>query len=79
MADVKKELVDKLAELDINALIDCLSNKTLRYDPSILARARAFLKDNKLLTKPESNEMRKIEALTRDLPNFTNDNDSFEC
>lgn len=77
MVKVKEELIDKIAELEVQALLTALQNPTLKTDPSILARARSFLKDNKLVTTPETPGVKQIQkATTIDIPDFTEESDS---
>ena len=76
MVKVKEELIDKLAQLEINALIEALDDPELRKDPSILARARTFLKDNKMLTQPETPGIADIKKATMQMPDFDKEMDS---
>ena len=77
MVRVKEELIDKLAQLEINALIEALQDPELCKDPQILARARTFLKDNKLVTTPETPGVQQIQkATTVDIPDFDEESDS---
>lgn len=77
MVKVKEELVDQIAELEVQALLMALKDPALRTDPSILARVRNFLKDNKLVTTPETPGVQQIQkATTVDIPNFDEESDS---
>ena len=51
--NIKPEILDQLAELEVNALIDGLHDEELRRTPTFLEKVRRFLKDNKLDTTPE--------------------------
>lgn len=50
---IDQELLDKIAELEVEALIDGLHDEELRRTPTFLEKVRRFLKDNKLETTPE--------------------------
>lgn len=76
MVKVKEELIDRLAQLEIDALIEALDDPELRKDPAILARARTFLKDNKMLTQPETPGVAEIKKATMEIPNFDKERDS---
>lgn len=77
MVKVNEELVDKIAELEVQALLTALQDPTLKTDPSILARVRSFLKDNKLVTTPETPGVKHIQkAAIIDIPDFSKESDS---
>ena len=77
MVKVKEELVDKIAELEVQSLLLALQDPELRTDPSILARVRSFLKANKLVTTPETPGVQQIQkATTVDIPDFDEESDS---
>lgn len=71
MVKIDEKLVDKIAQLEVDALITALSDPVLSKDPSILARVRNFLKDNKLVTTPETPGVAQIKKATIDLPDFS--------
>lgn len=76
MVKVSEELIDKLAQMEVDALLDALNDPNLRKDPSVLARVRTFLKDNKMVTTPETPGVAKIKKATMTIPEFDNDMDS---
>ena len=51
--EINQELLDKIAELEVEALIDGLHDPELRLTPTFLEKVRRFLRDNKLETTPE--------------------------
>lgn len=75
MVKIKEELIDKLAQLEVTALIEALENQEMRKDPQILARARTFLKDNKMLTQPETPGVSEIKKATMQIPDFDKEQD----
>lgn len=51
--EINQELLDKIAKLEVEALIDGLHDPELRRTPTFLEKVRRFLRDNKLETTPE--------------------------
>lgn len=50
---IKPEILDQLAELEVDALLEGLQAPETRLNPSFLEKVRRFLRDNKLETTPE--------------------------
>ena len=50
---IDQELLDKIAEMEVEALIDGLHDEELRRTPTFLEKVRRFLRDNKLETTSE--------------------------
>lgn len=74
---IDEKQIDALAQLEVDALLDALKNPKLRENPAVLARVRNFLKDNKLVTTPETPGVAEIKkATTVDIPNFDEESDS---
>lgn len=46
----KRVIIDNIAELEANALLDGLNDEELRKNPAFLEKVRRFLKDHKLET-----------------------------
>lgn len=71
MAKVDEALVDRLAQMELDALLEALDDPELRTNPQILARVRNFLKDNHLETTPETPGMAKLKRqVTEEIPVF---------
>lgn len=51
--NIKPEILDQLAELEVDALLEGLQDPETRFNPSFLEKVRRFLRDNKLETTPE--------------------------
>ena len=51
--NIKPEILDQLAELEVEALLEGLQEPEVRRNPSFLEKVRRFLRDNKLETTPE--------------------------
>lgn len=66
--EINQELLDKIAELEVEALIDGLHDPELRRTPTFLEKVRRFLRDNKLETTPELAVVVKQE--THEIPVF---------
>ena len=72
MPKINCVLVEKIAQLEVDALLDGLTDPELRRNPAFLDKVRRFLKENQLQTTPEtpgvSVLMRKEQ--TTDIPIF---------
>lgn len=66
--NIKPEILDQLAELEVNALLEGLQDPEVRRNPSFLEKVRRFLRDNKLETTPELAIVVKQE--THEIPVF---------
>ena len=58
---VDKELMDTIARLEVDSLIDGLNDEELRTNPQFLAKVRQFLKENDVVTTMEE-EKRQIKT-----------------
>lgn len=72
MPKINSALVDQIAQLEVDALLDGLTDPELRRNPAFLDKVRRFLKENQLQTTPEtpgvSELMRKQQ--TTEIPIF---------
>jgi hypothetical protein len=50
---VDKELMDTIARLEVDSLIEGLNDEELRANPQFLAKVRQFLKENDVVTTME--------------------------
>ena len=50
---VDQELIDKIARLEVDSLIEGLKDEELRTNPQFLAKVRQFLKENDVVTTME--------------------------
>ena len=66
--NIKPEILDQLAELEVNALLEGLQDPEVRRNPSFLEKVRRFLRDNKLETTPEL--AIAVEQETHEIPVF---------
>ena len=69
MATIKvtQAIVDKIAKVDVDAVVDGLSDPELSKNPAFLATVRQFLKDNDIVTTTETEG---VERLIRDINNI---------
>ena len=58
---VDKDLMDTIARLEVDSLIEGLNDEELRTNPQFLAKVRQFLKENDVVTTMEE-EKRQIKT-----------------
>ena len=58
---VDQELIDTIARLEVDSLIEGLNDEELRMNPQFLAKVRQFLKENDVVTTMEE-EKRQIKT-----------------
>ena len=58
---VDQELIDMIARLEVDSLIEGLKDEALRTNPQFLAKVRQFLKENDVVTTMEE-EKRQIKT-----------------
>lgn len=54
MTKVKEEVIDEIAILEAESLLEGLKDEEMRKNPSFLEKVRKFLKENDLKTTPET-------------------------
>lgn len=67
---IDEKLLDKLAEMEVEALLEGLQKEHLRENPAFLEKVRKFLSQNKLKTTPETPGISKIKKITAEIPIF---------
>ena len=70
MTKIDKELIDTMAQLEVNALLEGLKDPELRRNPAFLEKVRKFLQQNQLTTKHDPIGVEKIKMLTTEIPVF---------
>ena len=68
MAKIDEALIDKIACLEVDALLEGLNDPELRKNPAFLDKVRKFLKENDLKTPGVQQLMKRQE--TTDIPIF---------
>ncbi|PWM76687.1 MAG: hypothetical protein DBY32_11210 [Phascolarctobacterium sp.] len=70
MVKIKQDLVDKIAEMEVDALIEGLHDPELRRNPAFLEKVRKFLAQNNLKTTPETPGVAQLQKVTEEIPTF---------
>lgn len=70
MTKIDKELIDTMAQLEVNALLEGLKDPELRRNPAFLEKVRKFLQQNQLTTQPDTIGVDKIKKMTTEIPVF---------
>lgn len=70
MAKVDPKILNLIAELEVSALLDGLQDPEIRKNPSFLEKVRKFMKDNQLVTTPETNNVKKLQEKAEEIPIF---------
>jgi len=73
MAKIDAKLLDRMAELEVDALLDGLEDSEIRRNPAFLEKVRKFLRDNKLATTPETPGVRQVKQKADEIPVFFDD------
>ena len=68
MTKIDKELIDTMAQLEVNALLEGLKDPELRRNPAFLEKVRKFLQQNQLTTQPDTIGVNEIKKLTTEIP-----------
>lgn len=68
--ELPKEILDKLAEAEVEALMEGLNNPEMRANPAFLAKVRQFLKDNEFVTTIETKGVKEIKQDISNIPNL---------
>lgn len=70
MAKIDQKMLDLLASLEVDALLEGLQDPKIRKNPSFLEKVRKFLKDNQLVTTPETNNVKRLQKEVEEIPIF---------
>lgn len=76
MSTIDEKLLDEIASLEVNALLEGLKDPDLRRNPAFLEKVRKFLAQNKLQVTPETEGVQKIQKLSTQIPTFEIDKDT---
>lgn len=57
---IDEALIDKMAVLEVQALLEGLEDEECKKNPAFLDKVRKFLKDNDLQTVPETPGVREL-------------------
>ncbi len=67
---IPKELIDKIAQEEVQAILDGLKDPELRKNPAFLEKVRKFLQQNNFKTTPETPGVADIKKNTANIPIF---------
>ena len=67
---VKLDLIDEIAQLEVEALLEGLKDPEMRRNPAFLEKVRKFLNQNKLQTTPETDGVAEMQKITEEIPEF---------
>ena len=72
MPKINSAIIDQIAQLEVDALLDGLTDPELRRNPAFLDKVRRFLKENQLQTTPETPGVAELmkKQQTTDIPIF---------
>lgn len=68
---IDQKLLDTLASLEAEALLDGMHNEELRQTPAFLGAVRRFLQQNNLKVTAETPGVAGLTKLVADIPDFT--------
>lgn len=67
---VELDLIDEIAQLEVEALLEGLKDPEMRRNPAFLEKVRKFLNQNKLQTTPETDGVAEMQKITEEIPEF---------
>lgn len=70
MAKVELDLIDEIAKLEVEALLEGLKDPEMRRNPAFLEKVRKFLNQNKLQTTPETDGVADMQKVVEEIPEF---------
>lgn len=70
MAKVELDLIDEIAKLEVEALLEGLKDPEMRRNPAFLEKVRKFLNQNKLQTTPETDGISEMQKVVEEIPEF---------
>lgn len=79
MPKINSNIIDQIAQLEVDALLEGLNDPELRRNPTFLDKVRRFLKENQLQTTPETPGIAELlkKQQTTDIPIFKEEVGSF--
>lgn len=60
MTKIKQHIIDDIAQMEADALLENLNDPEMRKNPAFLAKVRQFLKDNDFLTTAETEGVQEL-------------------
>lgn len=68
-----QELIDRIAEMEADSLLEGLKDPELKRNPAFLAKVRQFLKDNDFVTTVETEGVQEIKRIGTTIPDLTSE------
>ena len=68
-----QELIDQIAELEADTLLEGLNDPDMRKNPAFLAKVRQFLKDNNFVTTTETEGVKEIIRTGSTIPDLVSE------
>lgn len=65
-----QELIDQIAELEADSLLEGLNDPEMRRNPAFLAKVRQFLKDNDFVTTTETEGVKEVIRSVSEIPDL---------
>lgn len=65
-----QELIDQIAELEADSLLEGLNDPEMRKNPAFLAKVRQFLKDNDFVTTTETEGVKEVIRSVSEIPDL---------
>ena len=65
-----QELIDQIAELEADSLLQGLNDPEMRRNPAFLAKVRQFLKDNDFVTTTETEGVKEVIRSVSEIPDL---------
>lgn len=70
MTIIDQELLDKIAQLEVEAIRDGLEDPEMRTNPAFLEKVRKFLVQNKLITQGQTPGVSAVKKRVDEIPDF---------
>ena len=70
MIKINEQLLDQVASLEVEALLEGLKDPDLRRNPAFLEKVRKFLQQNKLQTAPDTEGVYDMQRIVEKIPEF---------
>ncbi len=70
---MKQAIVDQIAKMEVDALLEGLSDPELSKNPAFLAKVRQFLKDNDIVTTTETEGVERLVQDVNNIPDLIGD------
>ncbi len=73
MTKIKQHIIDDIAQMEADALLENLNDPEMRKNPAFLAKVRQFLKDNDFLTTIETEGVKEIIRTGTTIPDLVSE------